>query len=178
MGRSVLATREPGGSPGAEEIRALLVEGHTTRWLPETEFLLFTAARFEHFHTVIDPALSAGKVVICDRYIDSTRIYQGVVRSNLRRKVDLLHDQLGIQPPDLTVLLDLDPDLAFERFLATHSSETRFESFGKDFQRRARQAFLELADEYPERIKIIDATNSPQVVSRQVFDVTREWHRE
>ena len=178
LGRSVVATREPGGSPGAEEIRTLLVEGHTTRWFPETELLLFTAARFEHFQTVIDPALSAGKIVICDRYIDSTRIYQGVVRSNLRGKVDLLHDELGIQLPDLTVLLDLDPDLAFERCLAARSSEIRFESFGKEFQRRARQAFLELADEYPERIKTFDAANSPEVLSRQIFDVTVERHRD
>ena len=173
-----MATREPGGSPGAEEIRPLLVEGHKTRWLPETEFLLFTAARFEHFRSVIQPALSAGKIVVCDRYVDSTRIYQGVVRSDLRRLVDLLHDQLGIRPPDLTILLDLDPEMAFERRQATRSSEMRFESFGKEFQRKARQAFLELANEDPERIKIVDANCAPEAVGRLVFEAALGKHRE
>ncbi len=177
-GKTVVATREPGGSPGAEEIRPLLVEGRKTRWLPETEVLLFTAARFEHFQMVIHPALSAGKVVVCDRYVDSTRIYQGVVRSDLRRLVDLVHDRFGIRPPDLTVLLDLDPEIAFERRQATRSSEMRFESFGKEFQRKARQAFLELANEDPERIKVVDASCAAEVVSRQVFEAALEKHRE
>ncbi|MCY3874054.1 MAG: dTMP kinase [Rhodobacteraceae bacterium] len=178
LGKTVVATREPGGSPGAEEIRPLLVEGHKTRWLPETEFLLFTAARFEHFRIVIGPALSAGKIVVCDRYVDSTRIYQGVVRSDLRRLVDLLHERLGIRPPDLTILLDLDPEMAFERRQATRSSEMRFESFGKDFQRKARQAFLGLANENPERIKVIDATCALEIVAQQVFEAALEKHRE
>ena len=178
QGETVVATREPGGSSGAEEIRPLLVEGHKTRWLPETEFLLFTAARFEHFRTVIQPALSAGKIVVCDRYVDSTRIYQGVVRSDLRTLVDLLHERLGIRPPDLTILLDLDPELAFGRRQAARSSEMRFESFGKDFQRKARQAFLELANEDPVRIKIVDASRATEVVGRQVFKAAFEKHRE
>lgn len=178
QGETVVATREPGGSPGAEEIRPLLVEGHKTRWFPETEFLLFTAARFEHFRSVIQPALSAGKIVVCDRYVDSTRVYQGVVRSDLRRLVDLLHERLGIRPPDLTILLDLDPELAFGRRQAAHSSEMRFESFGKDFQRKARKAFLELANQDPVRIKIVDASRNREVVGRQVFEAVLEKRRE
>jgi len=90
--QTVIATREPGGAPGAEMIRKLLVEGDPGQWSPETEILLFTAARRDHIERVITPALERGEIVICDRFADSTRIYQGAVRGALRAQVDLLHD--------------------------------------------------------------------------------------
>ena len=174
LGRSVVATREPGGSPGAEEIRALLVKGHADRWLPETELLLFVAARVEHFRTVIEPALAQGKIVICDRYIDSTRVYQGVVRSDRSELVDLLHLRLGIEPPDLTVLLDIDPNVACSRQDEKQSNETRFESFGVEFQRSLRQAFLDLADSHPERFEVVNAACAPDALSKRILELSRQ----
>lgn len=109
-GVDVIHTREPGGSPGAEEIRALVLQGDPDRWSAETEILLFTAARRDHLERTIRPALEAGKVVICDRFADSTRMYQGLSRGNLRAKVDALHDlMIGVEP-DLTLLIDMDPE--------------------------------------------------------------------
>ncbi len=107
-GAEVVETREPGGAPGAELIRALLVSGDTGRWSPETEILLFTAARRDHLERTIRPALDRGATVISDRFADSTRVYQGVARADLRPTVDALHAlAIGIEP-DLTLILDLD----------------------------------------------------------------------
>lgn len=98
-GIDVIHTREPGGSPGAEEIRALVLEGDPDRWSAETEILLFTAARRDHLEKTIRPALASGKVVICDRFADSTRVFQGVTRGDLQDKVNRLHDEMiGVEP--------------------------------------------------------------------------------
>ena len=110
-GYKVVLTREPGGSAGAEDIRALVLEGDTDRWSPETELLLFTAARRDHLERVIAPALAAGEVVICDRFADSTRIYQGLGRAQLRTLVDRLHEMMIGCEPDLTLLIDIAPDV-------------------------------------------------------------------
>ena len=117
-GRDVVLTREPGGSPGAEEIRRLLVEGDPDRWSPETEILLFTAARRDHLEKTIRPALDRGAVVICDRFADSTRVYQGAARGDLRAVVDQLHALMIATEPDLTFILDVDPAAALSRGLA------------------------------------------------------------
>ncbi len=109
LGRDVVLTREPGGSAGAEEIRRLVLEGDPDRWSAETELLLFTAARRDHLEKRIWPALAAGQVVICDRFADSTRMYQGSSRGDLRAQVDGLHATMIGQEPDLTVLIDMDP---------------------------------------------------------------------
>ena len=109
QGRDVLLTREPGGSTGAEQIRALVLEGDPDRWSAETEILLFTAARRDHMETVILPALGKGQVVICDRFADSTRMYQGLSRGDLRSIVDTLTALMIQQEPDLTLLIDIDP---------------------------------------------------------------------
>ena len=115
---TVVETREPGGAPGAELIRRLLVEGDPGRWSPETEILLFTAARRDHLERTIRPALARGATVICDRFANSTRVYQGVARADLRGMVDALHAlAIGVEP-DLTLILDLDPDVALARGLA------------------------------------------------------------
>jgi dTMP kinase len=110
-GRAVTLTREPGGSPGAEEIRRLVLEGTADRWSAETEILLFTAARRDHLEKTIRPALARGEVVICDRFADSTRIFQGLTRGDLIATVDRLHDLMIATEPDLTLLIDLDPAL-------------------------------------------------------------------
>jgi len=114
-GRIVRLTREPGGSPGAEAIRRLLVEGNADRWSAETECLLFTAARRDHVERLIRPALAAGETVVTDRFADSTRVYQGAARADLRAMVDALHGlAIGLEP-DRTFVLDLDPEEALAR---------------------------------------------------------------
>ena len=167
-GRSVVLTREPGGSPGAEEIRKLLVEGATDRWSAETEILLFTAARRDHLEKRILPALKDGHIVVCDRFADSTRVYQGATRGERRAMVDSLHAQMIGTEPDLTVIIDMDPDMALERGLARGSGEDRFEEFGAEFQYRLRAGFLALADEEPDRCVIIDGNRPADLVGADV----------
>ena len=108
-GQEVVRTREPGGSPGAEAIRGLLLTGATDKWSAETELLLFTAARRDHFETTIEPALAKGQLVVCDRFADSTRVYQGATRGDLRGKVDHLHETMIGREPDLTLIIDVNP---------------------------------------------------------------------
>lgn len=166
-------TREPGGSPGAEEIRALLVQGEAGRWSPETEILLFTAARRDHLERTIRPALAAGEVVVSDRFADSTRVYQGAARAELRATVDLLHAAMIGVEPDLTFVIDMDPAAALARGLARHSGEDRFESLGAEFQTRLREGFLALAREFPARVRVIDGARPPEAVADQIEAETR-----
>jgi dTMP kinase len=167
-GRDVLLTREPGGSPGAEEIRRLLVEGDPDRWSGETEILLFTAARRDHLEKTIRPALAAGRIVVSDRFADSTRVYQGAARGELRGFVDRLHEMaIGIEP-DLTLVIDMEPEAALARGLARKSGEDRFEDLGAAFQVRLREGFLALAAEHPERCRLIDGNREPDAVARDV----------
>lgn len=161
-------TREPGGSTGAEQIRRLLVEGDSARWSPETEILLFTAARRDHLEKTILPALAAGEVIVSDRFADSTRVYQGAARAALRGTVDLLHQAMIGLEPDLTFVIDLDPDLALARGLARKSGEDRFESLGAGFQHRLRDGYLALAREFPARVRIIPGDAAPEVVAAAV----------
>ena len=161
QGHDVTTTREPGGSVGAEEIRSLLVEGEPGRWSPETEILLFTAARRDHLERKILPALNEGKTVICDRFADSTRVYQGAVRAELRQTVDRLHDLIIGHSPDLTIIIDVDPETALTRGLARDTNEARFEKFGVEFQKRLRDGFLQLAKENSARCKVVDG-NRPE----------------
>lgn len=167
-GRQVVLTREPGGSPGAEEIRRLLVEGAGERWSAETECLLFTAARRDHLERTIRPALAARQTVITDRFADSTRVYQGAARGDLRDFVNRLHDMaIGIEP-DRTFVIDLDPETALGRGNARGGAEDRFESLGVGFQMRLAQGFRGLAEEFPARVRLIDGTGSPDQVAARV----------
>ncbi len=175
-GEEVVVTREPGGSPGAELIRRLLVEGETGRWSAETEILLFTAARRDHLERVIEPALAREATVLCDRFADSTRVYQGVARADLRAVVDALHDLVIAREPDLTLILDLDPDVAVARGAARGGAETRFERFGANFQRRLRQGFLALAAEAPDRCRVVPADGGPEAVAARIRAIVAE-HR-
>lgn len=167
-GYDVVLTREPGGSPGAEEIRKLVLEGDPDRWSAETELLLFTAARRDHLERTILPALEAGSVVICDRFVDSTRMYQGLSRGDLRAKVDALHDLMVGREPDLTLLIDMDPEIGLTRALSRGNGEERFESFGAELQARMRAGFLALAQEFSTRIKVVDGTRDMEAVAADV----------
>lgn len=167
-GQAVVLTREPGGSPGAEDIRALLLQGAQDRWSPQTEILLFTAARRDHMERTILPALDAGQMVICDRFADSTRMYQGLRGDGLRAQVDALHDLMIGREPDLTLLIDIDPALGLRRALARHGTEERFESFGLELQTRLRAGFLDLARQHPDRIRVIDGAQPPEAVAAAV----------
>lgn len=169
-------TREPGGSPGAEEIRQLLLTGDKDRWSAETELLLFTAARRDHIERRIRPALTRGAVVVCDRFVDTTRVFQGLVKGVSREQIDALHRQFINTDPDLTIILDLDPVVGFERIAATKqltldptkAAEQRFEEHGLDFQRQARDGFLAIAEEFPERCVVIDGAESEEVVAERI----------
>ncbi|MAC76901.1 MAG: dTMP kinase [Rhodobacteraceae bacterium] len=167
-GREVVLTREPGGSPGAEEIRSLVLEGDPDRWSAETEILLFTAARRDHMERTIWPALKAGKVVICDRFADSTRMYQGLSRGQLRPIVDRLHDLMIADDPDLTLLIDMDPALGLSRAKGRQGHEERFEDFGLDLQARMREGFLDLAAEFPARFRVIDGNRAADEVAADI----------
>lgn len=168
QGRDVVVTREPGGSAGAEEIRALLLQGKVNRWSAETELLLFTAARRDHLERTIQPALAAGKIVLCDRFADSTRMYQGLSRSDLRNAVDQLHQLMIGTEPDLTVLIDIDPKLGLARAKSRHGEEERFEDFGEHLQAQMRKGFLALAAENPVRIHKINGDRPIETVAQDI----------
>ncbi|MEM8554497.1 MAG: dTMP kinase [Pseudomonadota bacterium] len=170
-GDTVVLTREPGGSDGAEEIRSLVLTGETGRWSPETELLLFTAARRDHLERVISPALDRGETVITDRFADSTRLYQGTTRGDLRAKVDALHDLMIGRDPDLTFVIDMDPDEALRRTQSEDrsGSEERFESFGLSFQQTLRDGFMDLAAKEPGRFRLINGSGDTDTVAARVL---------
>ncbi|UWQ94857.1 dTMP kinase [Rhodobacteraceae bacterium M385] len=174
QGRDPIRTREPGGSAGAEEIRRLLVEGDPDRWSAETEILLFTAARRDHLERTIRPALAAGRDVVTDRFADSTRVYQGATRGDLRGLVDRIHAAAIDVEPDLTLILDMDPELALSRGLARDSGEDRFEDFGLPFQQKLRAGFRALASEAPERCVLVDASADPDSIAAALSQIVAE----
>ena len=173
-GSKVLLTREPGGSKGAEEIRNLLLTGNTDRWSPETEILLFTAARRDHLERTILPALENGSTVICDRFSDSTRVYQGVTRGDLRDVVDQLDKTMIPRQPDVTVLVDLDPKIGLARALRRSDNEARFEDFGLEMQIKLREGFLTLANEFPKRFIVVDGNRNESEVARDISKLLLE----
>lgn len=168
-GHATLLTREPGGSPGAEDIRRLVLEGDPDRWSSETELLLFTAARRDHLEKTIRPALARGEVVITDRFADSTRIYQGITRGDLAAAVDQLHAlMIGVEP-DLTFLIDIDPALGLARATARAGTEMRFEDMGLAVQQKARDGFLALARANPARLCVINGARPPEEIAAEVL---------
>ncbi|MFK7877893.1 MAG: dTMP kinase [Paracoccaceae bacterium] len=169
VGHDVVLTREPGGSAGAEEIRALVLQGDPARWSAETEILLFTAARRDHMERTIIPALEAGKIVICDRFADSTRMYQGLSRGDLRALVDDLHKTMIHREPDLTFLIDMDPAAGLARALSRGDDDNRFEAFGEDLQQKMRAGFLALAGEFSSRFQVVDGARTIDAVSRDLI---------
>jgi dTMP kinase len=169
-GIATLTTREPGGSPGAEEIRALLVNGAPGRWDALTETLLVYAARADHVKHTIGPALLAGKWVISDRFTDSTYAYQGagrgLARETIRRIDSVVLDDFG---PDFTLVLDLDVETGLARAGKRGPAESRFENFDRDFHEKLRQGFLEIARRNPDRCVVIDAAQGENDVAAAIW---------
>lgn len=170
-GRRVVETREPGGTPEAEAIRTLLVSGDIGRWSAEAETLLNGAARESHLRSVIRPALAEGAVVICDRFMDSTRAYQGFAGGCPIELVDMVEQLVvGTTRPDMTLIFDIDPAIGLARAKARGSSaEDRYERKGLTFHQRLRQGFFAIAATEPKRCKVIDA-------SAAITDVESEVH--
>ena len=175
LGISVIQTREPGGSIGAEIIRSLLVSGDTDRWSAETEILLFTAARRDHLEKTIQPALTKNQIVICDRVVDSTRVYQGVARADLRQTVDELHSIIIKKEPDITFIIDTDPEKSLTRGLARNSGEDRFEEFGLEFQKKLRNGFSELSKTEKSRCHLINGMRSKEEVSNDILNIVKDY---
>lgn len=175
-GVDLVITREPGGAPGAEVIRRLLVEGEVGRWLPMSETLLHYAARLEHVYEVIEPALSMGRWVISDRFADSTVAYQGYGHDLGRETINKLHDLvLGGFQPDLTIILDIPVEdglaRAGRREGVEGTGEDRYERMGTEFHQRLRDGFLDIARRNPERCVLVDAANDIDAVQREIRDL-------
>ncbi len=174
-GIDVVTTREPGGAPGAEEIRNLLVNGDVGRWTPMTEALLNYAARLEHMERTVRPALEAGKWVISDRFADSTTAYQGYGHGLDGENIARLHRLvLGDFKPDLTIILDIDLDTGLARAASRGNGEDRYERMGRDFHERLRKGFLEIAEKEPQRCAIIDGAGDIEAVAAQVCAVVTQ----
>ncbi len=171
-GHQVVQTREPGGSPGAEEIRNLVLTGEPGRWSPTTEMLLFFASRRDHVEKTIQPALDRDAIVICDRFTDSTRAFQAGARPDAsgaaRRQIDLLHDEVIGLNPHLTLIFDMDSAEALARGVARATDELRFEGLGVEFQERMRATYLDIAAAAPDRCVIVDASGHQDAVSARV----------
>ena len=169
----IVITREPGGSVGGEEIRNLLLQGNVDRWSAETEILLFTAARRDHLERVILPALEKGKIVICDRFTDSTRVYQGMRGPNLRNLVDTLNEKVINFDPDLTIVIDINPEISLKRAKSRKTIEERFEDFGVDLQIKMRKGFIELAKEFSNRIAVVNGQQSIDKLAQEICSLVK-----
>ena len=172
-GFDIIMTREPGGSVGGEEIRNLLLQGEVDRWSAETEILLFTAARRDHLERVILPALQDGKIVICDRFTDSTRMYQGMRGPKLRDLVDNLTEEVINCDPDLTIIIDIDPEISLRRAKSRETAEERFEDFGVDLQKKMRKGFIDLSKEFNSRIKVVNGQQSVDDLAKEIFSLVK-----
>lgn len=172
QGHQVILTREPGGSDGAELIRALLVSGDTGRWPPISEVLLLYAARADHWTKVIAPALERGDWVVCDRFADSTLAYQGYGHGVDRVLINKLSKAImGSRQPDWTFVFDLDPRIGVERALKRHTSENRFENMGMAFHNRVREGLLKIAHQHPHRCQVIDASQSVYAIHKEIVRI-------
>jgi len=165
-------TREPGGSAGAEAIRKLLVSGEADAWDAETETLLFYAARLDHVNKLIKPALAEGKTVICDRFADSTLVYQGIGKGLSGEYIQALHRlTLGNFMPGLTIILDIDPAIGLKRAASRRGNETRFENMDIDFHHRIRAGFLSIAEREPQRCMVVDAGQGQETIHKTIVDI-------
>jgi len=172
LGLGVLLTREPGGSPGAEAIRHVLLSGAAKPFGPEAEAMLFAAARDDHVNCSILPALAAGKWVVCDRFADSTRVYQGVLGKIDRRLIRALERvSIGALSPDLTFVLDVPAALGQERAARRRGTGNpdRFEAEENEFHENLRQAYLALAASEPDRCVIVDASAAKDDVAKRIW---------
>jgi dTMP kinase len=169
-----VVTREPGGSPGAEQIRKLFVEGEPGRWDGLTETLLVFAARADHVARTIKPALEAGKWVISDRFTDSTYAYQGIGRGVPREVIRRVESvALADFKPDLTLILDLDVEIGLQRAVARRGKENRFEQFDAGFHRKLRAAFRDIANRQPMRCTLLDAGGTEDEVAGEIWKAVK-----
>jgi dTMP kinase len=174
-GHRVTATREPGGSPGAEMIRKLLVEGPVERWDGTTEALLHFAARREHLRSTVWPALKRSEWVVSDRFADSTLAYQGYGHGIERKIFEQLYEvAAGAFRPDLTIILDLPIEIGLKRAAERRGTETRYESLPRDFHTRVRSGFLEIAAREPKRCIVIDATGTVDAIAQAIADAVSD----
>ncbi len=171
QGVSVVVTREPGGTTEAETLRALLVTGHADRWSPKSEALLNYAARDNHLVKLIRPALAKGETVLCDRFMDSTRAYQGYAGDCEFSLLDELERSIvGETRPAITFIFDLDPAIGLARATSRgNEAEDRFERKGLHFHQILREGFLKIAENDPGRCKVIDASQAPEIVSHKIW---------
>jgi dTMP kinase len=172
LGLAVHLTREPGGSPGAEIIRHVLLTGATKPLGADVEAMLFAAARDDHVQCTILPALRSGKWVVCDRFADSTRVYQGILGHVDQRLINVLERvSVGSLAPDLTVILDLPAQLGLERAKLRRGNvrADRFEGEGAEFHEKLREAYLAIAASEPDRCVVIDASASKEAVAKSVW---------
>jgi dTMP kinase len=178
-GMECLLTREPGGTDFGLALRGVLLGMHGYGIDPHCELLLYLADRFQHLREVIEPALKKGFVVLSDRYQDATRAYQGTARGIPAAEIERYNQLLGIPEPDKTILLDLDPteglSRARARNLASDSNEGRFEAEDLDFHRRVRDAYLNLAEQSPQRISIVQASGTPDEVAARIIRLLDQW---
>jgi dTMP kinase len=177
LGIGVLLTREPGGSPGAEIIRHVLLSGAAKPLGPNAEALLFAAARADHIATVIRPALRSGKWVVCDRFLDSTRVYQGIVGSVGRPFVKGLEKlTVGNVVPDLTFVLDLPAELGIERARARRGDNEpdRFETEDLAYHQSLNTAFREVAEKEPLRCVVVDASQPKDKIAAEIWNIVRK----
>ncbi|VEI05359.1 dTMP kinase [Kurthia zopfii] len=177
QGIEVLTTREPGGSIIAEKIRSIILDPEHTEMDSRTEALLYAAARSQHFAEKIAPALASGKFVLCDRFIDSSLAYQGVGR-NLG--IDAVHDinvfAIGDQMPDFTILFDLEPEVGLARINANSGREiNRLDVESLAFHQSVREAYLQLAKKYPNRIRVVDASKNVDEVVHEVWGILQTY---
>ena len=174
QGRDVLITREPGGTPEAEAVRSLLVSGDVARWTAKSEALLNYAAREQHLEQVIRPALAAGRTVLCDRFMDSTRAYQGYAGGVDLGFVDALEKTIvGPTRPDLTLVFDLDPAIGLSRARARGDAvaEDRYERKGLAFHSKLREGFLDILRKEPKRCRLVDASQDIDAVAGDVWSI-------
>lgn len=171
-----VVTREPGGAPSAELIRGLLVNGDTEKWRPATEGLLMSAARHEHVEQIIRPALAQNKLVMSDRFVDSTIVYQGIVGGVKRNDIDAMnHIACGDIYPDVTIILDIDSQIGLARAKSRGASEDRFEAKGLAYHEKVRAGFLDIAAGDPSRCVVINANRTPDDIAEDIWQVVRPY---
>lgn len=173
-GREIVVTREPGGSPGAEAVRAVILSGQARHLGPAGEAILFSAARIDHIDQLIAPSLETGKWVLCDRFADSTRAYQGAL-GNIEAQLIATLERVTLKglKPDMTLVLDLDPEIGMARADArrgVNSAADRFESESASFHRALRSSFLDIAGAEPERCVVINAGQSVEIVAQDILN--------
>ena len=172
MGKTVVQTREPGGTALGESVRSLLQHDDAGQGMsPEAELLLFAASRAQHVRELIAPAIAKGQIVLCDRFLDSTTVYQGVARAIDSKKVDTINQfAIGDTKPDLTILIDLPPEIGLARVHARSDGQLdRMENEAIEFFQAVRQGYLDLAKSEPKRFLVLDGSQSVEELETQIW---------